>query len=434
MIQRIKWYDRISHITIWLLRIPAVIEEIQLTNFKSFAGESEPIRFAPVTILVGANASGKSNLFDALRFLQRIGGGLTIGEALFGKWANGQEVFPALRGGATEATYAGQTRFALQTRSRLVPPHGTEAPTYREAIRHHIECDVKLEPYVVAESVSQGSDASAKMWQVDDDKSFHAKVSVQGQDPRELRLTGEVPTESLLSLAKTLPLELPHVRTVMRFGSIYLEHRFLDLRPSLMRDYVSTQIRELGTHGENLSATLLQLVRNTPTRKAILDWLNRVSAPAIRDIGFVSSQTGEVLLCLEEADGKQRSITARSLSDGTLRFLAILAALYSAPEGSVFLLEEIENGLHPTRIHLLVELLEQFAEARKLQIIATTHNSQVLLSLSPQALRNVVLFARPEDQKGTVTHRLGDLPHFDEVTKKTSIDRLFTTGWLEQAL
>ena len=99
----------------------------------------------------------------------------------------------------------------------------------------------------------------------------------------------------------------------------------------------------------------------------------------------------------------------------------------------MIVVEEIENGLHPTRVHLLVELLEQFAESRKLQIIATTHSSQVLLGLSDEALRDVVLFARNEDTPGTVTRRLGDLPDFDEVTEKTQIDRLFTTGWLEQA-
>jgi AAA15 family ATPase/GTPase len=114
--------------------------------------------------------------------------------------------------------------------------------------------------------------------------------------------------------------------------------------------------------------------------------------------------------------------------------MGLLAALFSAPEESLFVLEEIENGLHPTRVHLLVELLEQFAASRRLQIIATTHSSQVLLSLSQQALRDVVLFARTPDSPGTVTRRLGDLAHFDDVTQKTKIDRLFTTGWLERAL
>ena len=47
-----------------------MLKELQLTNFKSFAGQSDPIPFAPVTILVGANASGKSNVFDAIRFLR----------------------------------------------------------------------------------------------------------------------------------------------------------------------------------------------------------------------------------------------------------------------------------------------------------------------------------------------------------------------------
>ena len=69
-----------------------------------------------------------------------------------------------------------------------------------------------------------------------------------------------------------------------------------------------------------------------------------------------------------------------------------------------------------------------------MQIIATTHSSQVLLSLSEKAQRDAILFARTDDTPGTITRRLGDLPYFEEVMQKTHIDHLFTTGWLERAV
>ena len=152
-------------------------------------------------------------------------------------------------------------------------------------------------------------------------------------------------------------------------------------------------------------------------------------APQVTDIAFDQTGLGDVMAQLVEGNGEGKTISVRTLSDGTLRFIGYLASLFSAPKGSIILLEEIENGLHPTRVHLLVELFEQFAEARNIQIIVTTHSSQVLLVLSETTLRNVVLFARSEDHAGTVVRRLGDLENFKEVTQKTHIDELFTTGW-----
>jgi hypothetical protein len=214
----------------------------------------------------------------------------------------------------------------------------------------------------------------------------------------------------------------------------YSAARFLDLQPSEMKDYVPVAAPELGNHGENLSAVVHRICQEDEQKRLFLDWLGRLCAPQVDDVRFDRTATGRVLVQLAERDGQETAISAESISDGTLRFMAVLAAMFSAPEGSLFLLEEIENGLHPTRVHLLLELLEQFAESRKLQIIGTTHSPQVLLSLSDQALRSAILFARLEETRGTITRRLGDLPHFEEVTQKTHVDRLFTTGWLEQAL
>jgi hypothetical protein len=58
----------------------------------------------------------------------------------------------------------------------------------------------------------------------------------------------------------------------------------------------------------------------------------------------------------------------------------------------------------------------------------------MLQSLSDEALRSAILCARSPDHPGTVLRRVGDLPHFNEVVARSSIDHLFTTGWLERAL
>ncbi len=133
-----------------------------------------------------------------------------------------------------------------------------------------------------------------------------------------------------------------------------------------------------------------------------------------------------------ERGGKR--ISARSISDGTLHFLGMLLALRTAEPGSVILIEDIEAGLHPTRIRLLVEYLEAVTRERQIQVIATTHSPVVLQWLSDESLRNAIVFGRVPDHEGTIMRRLGDLPHFNEVVERTGIEEMFTTGWLEMAL
>ena len=78
-----------------------MITSIRLRDFKSFRDET--LRFGPFTILVGANATGKSNLRDALRFLHGITRGYTLAEIIGGKYgAAGQQEWEPIRGGPNE--------------------------------------------------------------------------------------------------------------------------------------------------------------------------------------------------------------------------------------------------------------------------------------------------------------------------------------------
>ena len=200
-----------------------------------------------------------------------------------------------------------------------------------------------------------------------------------------------------------------------------------------MRGYSPQQDIELGAEGENISSVLWSLSQRDPdTEQEWVDWLSELCGTEIVGLDFSRTELGDVMLVLVEKDGTRTP--ARSLSDGTLRFLGTLVALRTVRQGRLVILEEPETGLHPQRIHLLVEFLESLVRERGLQVILTTHSPQVLMALSPEALKNTVLCARSPEQEGTVLRRLGDLPHFEEVSKHSTIEHLFTTGWLERAL
>ena len=99
-----------------------VITSLRLVDFKNFADET--LRVGPFTVIVGANASGKSNVRDAFRFLHGVGRGYTLAEILGGRWGpGGQAEWRPVRGAPNEvARVAGVDpgpRFALEVELRL---------------------------------------------------------------------------------------------------------------------------------------------------------------------------------------------------------------------------------------------------------------------------------------------------------------------------
>lgn len=406
-----------------------MLQRIHLKDFKSFADQS--LEFGRVTVLVGANASGKSNLLDAIRFLQGVGSDLPIAEIIEGRWKGGKEVWSGIRGGLREVSRWGRKGFAIET-SWLV--EGSTA-------LHEIACSASPHPLVERESLAVEG---------------HGDYLFQAHAPSLGTATGSQECEALHVALRSAgggrDLSARHPANRSLLGQIRSQERlqdsvltwctrlreslsrpvFLDIRPSLMRDYVPRQVEELGAGGENISAVLLRLCSDVRLRELLVDWLSELCAPRIEDIDFVVTDLGDVLFKVVEADGTE--VSAKSLSDGSLRFLGELTALLTAPPGSLLLIEEIENGLYPQRIYLLAQFLESIAAERDLQVIATTHSPLLLQALSPRTLGEAVVFARPSGEEGTIMRRLGDLPHFEEIRERRGIERLFTTGWLERSL
>lgn len=125
---------------------------------------------------------------------------------------------------------------------------------------------------------------------------------------------------------------------------------FLEIQPAQMRDYRPLNGGQLGSSGENISPVLYSL-KEQGRLEDVVDWLGELAAPSVESIDFDRTQLREVMMFLVEKGG--RKISARSMSDGTLRFLGELVALLTCPEGSLVIMEEPDVGLHPSRIHLL---------------------------------------------------------------------------------
>lgn len=401
-----------------------MLTALELRDFKSFAalpdGSAQRVSVAPFTLLVGANASGKSNFLDALQFLQGLALDLSVAEVLGGRYDGQRETWPGLRGGAAEVAYRGRSRFVIST---------TWAIESR-ALRYDLECTLDREARPL-----MGTERAAF---VDGDVVFEATVDGSGVHDRSLstaNLTeGASPTKSVVPLAFALNAVRKNANNeiLMALQARLLRTALFDIRAARMRQYVPTSAQVLGVHGENASAVLWRLCQDAGHKQEVVDWLAELCAEEIADVRFDKTRLKEVMLLLVEQDGSE--ISARSASDGTLRFLGLLLALLTAEPGATLLLEEVENGLHPAGVHLLVELLERVTRENGVQVIATTHSPVVLGALSRPTLGNVIAFGRHPGLPGTLMKRLADLPRFDEVVERRGIEYLFTSQWLERAL
>lgn len=373
-----------------------MLKKVRLTNFKSFVNEE--VEVAPLTILVGANASGKSNFLDAIRFLKGLAFDLPLSEVLNGETEANPDAWPGIRGRSEEAVRLGTDSFTLDSTWATSPHMGDSV-----MIRHDTEC--RVHPNVSVEYENVGS------------KSF-------GNDSAQKRPASLIGTAGAHKSAKHC--------VASRLRDILRSVQFLAITPAEMRGF-GRRNAPLGNQGKNISGVLATICDDEADKYSLITWLNELSASEIEDLEFREfPDLGDVMAMFVEKGGKR--ISARSISDGTLHFLGTLLALRTAEPGSVILIEEIESGLHPTRIRLLVEYLETVTREREIQVIATTHSPVVLQWLSDQVLRDTIVFGRIPDREGTIMRRLGDLPHFDEVVQRKGIDELFTTGWLEMAL
>lgn len=422
-----------------------MLERLRLTDFKSFVDED--VELAPLTLLVGANASGKSNFLDALRFLQQTAFDRLLADVLNGEQGRPEE-WPGIRGKAAEAARIGTNVFAIES-TWTAPITGdgdsdTRWPTDKSELvelTHRIACstlpDVKLEAESLGRGRSEGSlfrTGAVRGDEIEVPWPSVGRRSKKPKSPTTLVSRDQVLAWTILGSISNSSPNTPGdvVDYMMALTTALYRLQFVDVQPARMRAY-GRRRAPLGEDGSNISGVLAQLCDDPQEKRTLVDWLAEICAPELVDLDFIEvPELGDVMAVFVEKEG--RRITARSLSDGTLRFLGILVALRTAAPGSVILIEDIEADLHPTRIRLLVEYLEAVTRERDIQLIATTHSPVVLEWLSDEALRSAIVFGRIPEREGTVMRRLGDLPHFDEIVKSKGIDELFTTGWLEMAL
>ncbi len=138
---------------------------------------------------------------------------------------------------------------------------------------------------------------------------------------------------------------------------------------------------------------------------------------------------------LEESFGdRKRIVDAPLLSDGTLRVLAIAGTLLTAKHGSLVIIEEIDNGVHPSRAQLLVNQIQTLAHDRELRVLLTSHNPALLDALPDESLVDVICCYRDPKEGDSRLVKLGALDRYSELVAQGPLGQLMTQKVLDRFL
>ena len=421
------------------------ISSLNMSNFKSF--KDETLRVGPFTVIAGVNGSGKSNIRDAFRLLHGIGRRYSLADILGGKFGPGGEVvWHPIRGAFNEIVRFGESSFSLKVSFDELEPGfatGSYSLTVGAGEREPMEFLVKRESLEDL-SVSSRSDP----WSVYTSDPISKSDPVGNQDDPNHLLIRMARNQSQRKLGHKIAVrpnqpaltqieEHKHVlgghkRIAQNTIETLAGMRFLDLSPEQMHKPSSPGQTLLGASGENLPTVLKAVWSDAHLQPTLRDWLRELTPMDVVDFDFPSDSSGRVQLVIIEADG--RRVSGYAASDGTLRFLAMLVALLGPHRPGLYFFEEIDNGIHPSRLHLLVELIEEQTSGGDIQVVTTTHSPQLLAMLSDDAFNRASVVCRREDSKDAVVRLMRDLPNALELRESQGLDRLHVSGWFEDAI
>ena len=419
-----------------------MITSLRLVDFKNFINET--LRVGPFTVIVGANASGKSNIRDAFRFLHGVGRGYTLSEIIGGKYGSGgQPEWTSIRGAPNEVSRLGNVEHGKRFRLSVDLKPKKKTPYWMDRYLIEVSRDERNSGgfRVTREELSafgtiytshpgHGDPVHA---QGDDAHLLLRMAKTRGQRKFGDRLAVRPDQPALTQIQEHKWVARSHKDSAQRAIDTLASMRFLDLSPERMRQPAFPGQTVLGDRGENLP-TVLRKVCNDPKRKdALVSWVRELTPMDVRDFEFpVDKITGLVQLVIREKD--QRALSAYSVSDGTLRFLAMLASLLAEDSRGMYFFEEIDNGIHPARQWLLLELIEKQTAKGDVQVVTTTHSPGLLAFVNDSTFGNTSVVGRLEAAADSIIRPVAGLPNAEELRKTQGLGRLLTGGWMETAL
>ena len=398
-----------------------MITELEIEGFKSFGSPAEPIELGSLNFVVGANASGKTNLLSALRFLQNA---VThdVSYAVSEMGGNAEVRNKRLR----QRRELKPVRLSLKLDKEFGislaedPDQENDLDVIR-SFEYKLDLDLRSDdrtPGIEKESLeakfvrngkthNMGFLRSGTMVDVinpTNGNGTHQTIPVPAQEPTRLALVGV----GFFSRPATI------LREEIRGW------RFHNFIPSVARQpYREEPDATLGPAGEKLAAILHRMSEED---RASISRDLRAIVPGLKEIKTTKLPIEDTLAFQIVEDKVKAAINPASVSDGTVRLLALLVVTTrSVQDSSLITIEEPENGVHPHLAEYLVEILRSASE--RSQVIVTTHSPALLDHLEPQ---EVILCDKNDGF--TKLQRASSVADIDQFRKHFSLGELWSQG------
>jgi predicted ATPase len=339
-----------------------LITEIRLSNLLSFDPDTPALPLGRLNVLIGPNASGKSNFIDAISLLQ----------------AAPSDLAEPVREGGGVREWLWKGRDLPRATLEAVIAHPFDAMPLRHMLSFRESMGggrlILTDERIENADVFPGESEPHFYYRFEHGKSV---LNIKDQGPRVLDSYDFDPEQSILALRKDPHQyrEISWLADQLKRIRIYREWPFGRNAP-LRAPQRADELNDLLDEDYKNLALVLNRLRGEPAVKAQLITMLNLLYPGIEDIG---DRVEGVTIQVYFHEGRMR-IPATRLSDGTLRFLCLLAILCDPAPPPLICIEEPELGLHPDILPTIGELLK--SAAQRTQLVVTTHSEILVDSLS----------------------------------------------------
>ncbi|MBN1829821.1 MAG: AAA family ATPase [Deltaproteobacteria bacterium] len=342
-----------------------MLKRFRIKGFKSL--EEVDVNLPRLTVLFGPNAAGKSNFLDAVQALSRIATSRTLSDAL-SEPIRGYpvEAFAFPPSGLAELLGLDNAKFSLEADIDI----GKEHHLYRYGVTVQIQPKSGslgvADEFLTALGRRGEPKGNPSIEKVDDQIRIRRKSKPANPRREPVGLKYAMLSDSRLSGVEYRGIE--RCRNEMSGWRTY----YLDPRVAMRSAKPPSDVRDIGVLGEDIAPFLYRLNAENQKHFDAVKRTLRSLVPAVEDLSVDLDKrrgTLDIQVCQGGMD-----FSSRIVSEGTLRVLALCAIAVNPWSGSLLAFEEPENGVHPRRLELIVELLTSLSIDRGKQVIVTTHS------------------------------------------------------------
>lgn len=353
-----------------------LISHLTPQNFLSFGPDFKGIDLLPLNLLIGPNGSGKSNLIEAVSFMRASAAAKDFREVTL------------KGGGASEWIWKGQSEEPASVDWVVTNPSG------KKPLRHTVKFRSSQQSFFLEDERVEESEC--RNTQEEDVYFFyryqqgHPVINTAAEPKRRLSRESVELDRSIL-LQRRDPDTYPELSWLAQnYERICIYREWAFGRNAAHRAPQQTDARNdvLREDFLNVGLFLSRLKKSPKAKKAVLDNLRKLY-DGLTDFEVVT-EGGSAQVFLHEGDF---SIPASRLSDGTLRYLCLLAILCDPEPPPFICIEEPELGLHPDILPTVADLLKD--ASKRTQLIVTTH-SDILVDAMTDCPESVVVCEKHE--------------------------------------